>query len=55
MAEGAEVAHRPGHGVTVSVMFRALHREPDLLPRLAQVADLTPKALAKVAAFTTGE
>ncbi len=30
----------PGHGVTVSVMFRALTTEPALLPRLLEVEGL---------------
>jgi MOSC domain-containing protein YiiM len=36
-----EVTHRPDHDVTVSVAFRALTTEPDLLPRLL-VADALP-------------
>ncbi|MGB0102505.1 MAG: MOSC domain-containing protein, partial [Nocardioides sp.] len=43
-----EVVHRPGHGVTVSLMFRALHGHPDLLPRLLEVERLTAKARVKV-------
>jgi MOSC domain-containing protein YiiM len=39
-----EVIHRPGHGVTVSHMFRALTREPELLPRLLEVDGLVPQA-----------
>ena len=35
-----EVLDRPGHGVTVSMMFRALMTEPALLPRLLEVDDL---------------
>ena len=42
-----EVVHRPGHGVTVSTMFRALHGEPALLPRLLEVPDLVDKARVK--------
>ena len=45
------VLHSPGHGVTVSVMFRALHGEPDLLPRLLDVPDLLPKAREKAEAY----
>ncbi|MBF4163373.1 MOSC domain-containing protein [Nocardioides acrostichi] len=41
------VAHRPGHGITVSTMFRALNGEPALLPRLLDVPDLLPKARQK--------
>lgn len=42
-----EVVHRPGHGVTVSTMFRALTLEPALLPRLLAVDDLVAEARAK--------
>jgi MOSC domain-containing protein YiiM len=42
------VLHSPGHGVTVSMMFRALHGEPELLPRLLDVPDLVAKARWKV-------
>jgi len=38
------VVHRPGHGVTVSTMFRALTTEADLLPRLLQVDGLVEQA-----------
>ncbi len=38
------VAHRPGHGVTVSLMFRALLLDPTLLPRLLAVDGLVPEA-----------
>ena len=38
------VLHSPGHGVTVSMMFQALHGEPELLPRLLDVPDLVAKA-----------
>jgi len=34
------VVHRPGHGVTVSTMYRALSSDPDLLPELLQVENL---------------
>ncbi|MGB0100593.1 MAG: MOSC domain-containing protein [Nocardioides sp.] len=33
------VVHRPGHGVTVSTMFRALTTESSLLPELLRVGD----------------
>ena len=39
-----EVVHRPGHGVTASLMFRALTREPELLPRLLEVDGLVAQA-----------
>jgi MOSC domain-containing protein YiiM len=50
---GDEIAvlHRPGHGVTVSLMFRALCGERALLPRLLDVPDLAPRARARVARY----
>lgn len=42
------VVHRPGHGVTVSTMFRALNTEPELLPELLKVDGLVDEARAKV-------
>lgn len=42
------VVHRPGHGVTVSTMFRALNTEPALLPELLKVDGLIDEARAKV-------
>ena len=43
---GDEVAvvHRPGHGVTVSTMFRALTTERTLLPELLRVPGLVAEA-----------
>ena len=42
-----EVLHTPGHGVTVSTMFRALLTEPTLLPELLRVEGLVPQARAR--------
>jgi MOSC domain-containing protein YiiM len=39
-----EVAHQPGHGVTVSTLFRALTTERSLLPELARVENLAAVA-----------
>ena len=39
-----EVVHRPGHGVTVSTMFRALTTEHALLPGLLAVEGLVAEA-----------
>ncbi|MGH3345559.1 MAG: MOSC domain-containing protein [Nocardioides sp.] len=39
-----EVVHRPGHGVTVSTMFRALTTDQGLLPRLLVVDGLVAEA-----------
>ena len=45
------VVHRPGHGVTVSTMFRALNTDHSLLPRLLDVPDLLPKAREKAETY----
>ncbi|MBC9735609.1 MOSC domain-containing protein [Nocardioides marmotae] len=45
--DAVEVLHRPGHGVTIATMFRALHTEPALLPRLLEVEGLAEKARRK--------
>lgn len=42
------VVHEPGHGVTVSLAFRALFHDRSLLPRLAEVPGLTPRIRARV-------
>ncbi len=41
------VVHRPGHGVTVSTMFRALTVERELLPELLKVEGLVDQARRK--------
>lgn len=46
-----EVVHQPGHGVTVSTMFRALTLDHSLLPRLLEVDGLAAKARAKAEAY----
>lgn len=38
------VEHRPGHGVTVAAMFRALTTQADLLPELLKVDGLAAEA-----------
>lgn len=38
------VEHRPGHGVTVSMLFRAVMGERELLPELLRVPDLVDEA-----------
>lgn len=42
-----DVVHRPGHGVTVSTMFRALTTQHGLLPQLLLVDDLVEEAREK--------
>lgn len=46
------VEHRPGHGVTAALTFRALTTEPDLLPGLAGV-DAMPEDIRELAARRT--
>jgi MOSC domain-containing protein YiiM len=41
--DSIEVVHRPAHGLTIGVLFRALTLEPELLPRLVSVAELPEK------------
>jgi MOSC domain-containing protein YiiM len=43
------VTDRPGHGLTIGTTFRALTREPELLPMLADVPDLPDSARLVVA------
>ena len=45
------VVHQPGHGVTVSTMFRALTTERSLLPELPRVENLAGVARRQVEAF----
>ncbi|MBS42126.1 MAG: sulfurase [Nocardioides sp.] len=52
--DGLVVEHRPGHGVTVTTMFRALTTERELLPRLLEVDDLVREARAKALAARDG-
>jgi MOSC domain-containing protein YiiM len=40
------VVHRPGHGVTVSTMFRALNLDRSLLPKLLVIDALVPEIRA---------
>ncbi|MFC1417841.1 MOSC domain-containing protein [Streptacidiphilus cavernicola] len=42
-----EISHRPGHGITVNLMLRALTKEPELLPRLLEAPEMLPKAQDK--------
>lgn len=46
--DAVEIVHRPDHDVTVSLVFRALTREPELLPRLL-VADALPEESRELA------
>jgi MOSC domain-containing protein YiiM len=51
--DAVEVVYRPGHDVTVAVVFRALTLEPDLLPRLFDI-DALPRELRDQAGRRTG-
>ncbi len=48
-----EVVYRPGHGMTASYLFRALLREPELLPALLDVDGLAAKVRSRVELFAT--
>ena len=48
------VGHRPGHGVTVSTMFRALTTEPSLLPELLRVEGLVEEARVRAEKYVAG-
>ncbi len=52
--DALDVVRRPGHGVTVSMMFRALTTERSLLPRLLEVDDLVEGARRKAEAYVAG-
>jgi MOSC domain-containing protein YiiM len=41
--DSVDVVHRPGHGVTATLAFRAVFGEPALLPRLLEVEGLAHK------------
>jgi MOSC domain-containing protein YiiM len=45
------VVHEPGHGVTVSTMFRALYTDHSLLPELLKVDSLVGEARRKADAY----
>jgi len=49
--DAIEVMHRPGHGVSVSTMFRALTTEQDLLPELLRVDGLVDEARERAEKF----
>lgn len=49
------IVRRPDHDVTVGLAFRALTREPDLLPRLVVVEALPDEAKRMIARRTTIE
>jgi MOSC domain-containing protein YiiM len=46
--DAVEVVHRPGHGITVSHMFRALTTDPELIPGLAGIEGLAASVKSKV-------
>lgn len=48
------VTHRPGHGVTVSTMFRALMTDHALLPELLQIDGLVSEARVRAETYVAG-
>lgn len=53
--DAIDVVHRPGHGVTVHTMFRALTTERELLPRLLEVGRLPDGVRATAEAYAAGQ
>jgi MOSC domain-containing protein YiiM len=49
-----QIVHRPGHDVTVALFFRAMTREPELLPWLAAADALPQESKDLVRRRTTG-
>jgi MOSC domain-containing protein YiiM len=49
-----DVVHRPGHGVSVTTMFRAVTTAPELLPRLLEVDGLVDEARRKAEKYVAG-
>ena len=47
------VVHRPGHGVTVSTMFRAVRLDLSLLPELLKVDNLAEEARVRAEKYVT--
>jgi MOSC domain-containing protein YiiM len=47
-ADPVQIVHRPGHDVTVALVFRAMTREPELLARLL-AADALPEETRELA------
>ena len=41
------VLHRPAHGVTIALMFRALTTDKALMPQLAAAGDALPESLRR--------
>ncbi|HSA52967.1 MAG TPA: MOSC domain-containing protein [Yinghuangia sp.] len=50
-----EIVHRPGHGVDIGTVFRALTTEPELLPKLLDVEELGREAREKARKRTSGQ
>ncbi|WP_330459345.1 MOSC domain-containing protein [Streptomyces sp. NBC_00820] len=54
--DAIEIAHRPDHGVTAALQFRAVTTERELLPRLLAAGDaLHPEALAKARKYVADQ
>lgn len=49
------VVHEPGHGVTVTTMFRAITTEPSLLPELLRVPEMPRQAREKATRYVEAQ
>lgn len=54
VGDRVEVVHRPGHGVSISMMFRALTTDPELLPRLLEVDGMVEEARLRAERHVSG-
>ena len=52
--DGVAIEHRPEHGLTIAEVFRAVTLEPELLPRLIDVAEL-PEDIRTLARKRVGD
>ncbi|MCQ1575866.1 MOSC domain-containing protein [Streptomyces parvus] len=50
-----EVVKRPGHGITVNLMLRALSTEPELLPRMLEAPEMIPKIQDRARRYLTAQ
>ena len=51
MGDDLSVVHQPGHGVTISTMFRALTTDRSLLPELFKIDNLARVAGRRAESF----
>lgn len=50
-----EIVHRPDHGIDIGTVFRALTLEPELLPKLLDIEELSAKTREKARRRVSGQ